>query len=113
MTHPQPIIETTVDLAADLEAMVDRAVRRGDAFAVQAFADGGARLYERQRKAVVDAETAHALSRAALIDQFRVKVANLRAEATEALRKLDAEHDAKIAAGREILLALDHMRGAG
>jgi hypothetical protein len=105
----QPVAATTADVAAELQTLLNTP-RPGDPFALRQFQDASQRLYERQRKAVAEAESAHTLAKAKLLDDFHGRLENLRHEAREAVRRLDADHEAKMQAGQRILAALDELR---
>lgn len=68
------------------------------------------RMLEMQRKKVLDAESDYQIARIKLLDGYRVRMENLKYEASEALRDLDQRHREDNADAQALLARLTAMR---
>lgn len=104
--HFQPFGERTPE---KLEAAATR--RQDAATEADRFLASAERLFDQQRRRVLELESRYEKERVSLVDGYRVQMRNLEHQAREALRGLDRKHAVAIADARRILDALTGMRG--
>jgi hypothetical protein len=74
------------------------------------FMKSSVRMMELQRGFIQEAESDYQIERVRLLDSYRVKIENLKYEASVMVRDLDEAHQRKVGDARKLLDALVTMR---
>jgi len=99
----------------DMRSVAERAATRQPEAAqptLERFMETGERLLGQQRQRLLALRGGYERDRVTLLDQYRVRLAELETEAREALRSLEARHGAEMAGVRSIVGKLTAMRDA-
>ena len=84
----------------------------GVAIDVRRFIAKSASMFDRQRTIVLDLEAELASGRAAIVADYKRRLADLEHEGAEKIRALEADKGAIIGEARQVLEALGRLRGA-
>jgi hypothetical protein len=81
-----------------------------DPFSPAAFVDSAQRLAEKQRRLISQATTQYQIERTELVDRWRVKLEQLRADSADELRRFDDRWLGKLNGGKSVLDMLERLR---
>ena len=77
---------------------------------IEALTRAGDRLVVQHREIMLAAESKAALERAALLDQYRVRMRKLASEADEALRRFDLDDSKRVESDERLLAIYEQIR---